>query len=244
MGTDDNTVELGLAEFVFQLISETFDAVTGSVIDQSEKVSAVAESANQPLADFAAENVTDAEIDRRLGELFPPKDEQHPHAIYRGAEYTPGDGGQLERPPVRERLGLVVEREHVTKSASKGVRLSNAGVEAIRRAAGIALAAERQESVRLLVSEGVPRIVVDSGRITSKVTLAIRPTGDPGGSATNDPGVATASASFAKGPIAEFASRPRFPVRLVVRPADPASPQSGRAAEVHGEIEIAFKTVQ
>lgn len=248
MSAADYKVDLGLAEFVAKLISETMDAVTTSLVDQAHKRAALAENAALDLREFAARNVAEAEVDRELGGLFPSEEEGVAHTIVEGARYLPpGPEGTGERPPIRELLGLSLGRDDLLRSKS-GVQLTAAGVARIRDAVRLLVGRSMQESLGAVLREGLPTVVVDSGRIASKVTFEVHEL-EPEAEAQPQPSATTPKFARLSRPLIAKQALPiesLLPpnVRMVVKQADSKAPQTQASGQVFGEIEITFKTVR
>ena len=111
------------------------------------------------------------------------------------------------------------------------------GVKKIFEAVRIRLAATQHESLEVMVKDGLPKIVVDSGRILSKVTFKIH-------KIQADIQSETLMNRFDR-TVPTTAAKLLSPgLKLTVRQADERAPQSSeKTVNVYGEIEITFKTV-
>lgn len=224
----------GFAEFVAQLIADTFAAVVESQADQELQLAELAAAVALDEQRFAEEVVEDEAVEARLIELFPTDDEKRPHAIHSGAPYDPGEKGD-ESPPIRATLGLQLERQHIRISRRGERFLNDRGVAAVQQAVRLELAEAQLSAFRLMAARGVPRVLVDSGHIRAKVTFEI----------TEQKSKRTPVAPLVLGRSVKAFSRPQLlPGRIMVRQADERSPQvTNSKIDVYGEVEVTFKTI-
>ncbi len=188
-------VELGFSEFVAKLVSEVFDAVVATAVDQERRQAELVESAGLDLADFAPRHVAEAEVDAALAGLFPdPEDPTGAgHRIRVGARYAPPSARRPEDPPVADALGIALARGDYEGSNGQE-KLTEKGVERVREAARLAVAAVRLDALRTAVRRGVPRVSVDAGRILARLTFRTLAT-----SAEGDGAVASSAGSSSAG---------------------------------------------
>jgi hypothetical protein len=165
MSTDTN-VALGLTEFVAKLIEETFNAIALSAQEQAERDAKFTAAVKLTLDEFIDKHVSDVEIDLKLEEIFPSSTGNTGHAIYAGAPYSEGDETQKENPPIFAELGL-----KLSDGDYRGGKLTDQGVVTIRAAAKIAAGQSLYEAFRTMVGRGIPRVVVDKGRILTRLTF-------------------------------------------------------------------------
>jgi hypothetical protein len=245
--------ELGFAEFVTTLIAETFASVVSAQTDQEQRHAELIAAAEADVETFARTSVDDTAVDAALAQLFP--DAEHEHAARIDAPYRPADpdAGITEEPPFEERLGVNLERDDYVLSDNS--RLKPSGVEKIRAAAALRIAAQQQVLLRETMRRGIPRVLVDSGHVTAKLTFSISPT---------QPAAEPAPPTGARNLIVPLEPLSRIGfirtsrleeighlrpevldrVRLVVRQADERAPETARLrADVFGEVEVTFKTV-
>ena len=71
MGVARQVQELGFVEFTAGLITGTFDAIIGATVKQMEAYSKLVADVSKSLAQFQAENVSDAQVNAHLVERFP-----------------------------------------------------------------------------------------------------------------------------------------------------------------------------
>jgi hypothetical protein len=250
--------ELGFAEFVTTLIAETFASIVAAQTDQEQRHAELLAAAEADVETFARTSVDDPSVDAALAQLFP--DPEHGHAARIDAPYRPGDpdAGTSEEPPFEERLGVTLDRDDYV--VSENSRLKPSGVEKIRAAAALRIAAQQQIVLRETMRRGVPRVLVDSGHVTAKLTFSISPPQAAAAPATPEPTTVSRARNLLVPlePLSRIGFirperleeighlRPEVldKVRLVVRQADERAPETGRLrADVFGEVEVTFKTV-
>lgn len=233
--------EVGFAEFVAKLISEVFEAIVTSQIDQEKRLTELAAAADLDLGEFAERFVTDEQVGLELARLFPGEDAEHPSAIYVGAPYRPRHKGLSEMPPVYAQLGSTLQRTDYTVK-QRQARLNASGVEKIRLAVRKRLAEEQYAAMQQIMRRGVPRVIVDAGRVNAKLTYEVISTEDAG---------QLERATHLAEPLQPIGRSGLFreptvlsKLRMVVRPADERSPQNQKLqVNVFGEVEINLKTI-
>lgn len=161
-------VDLGFTEFVTSLLSEVVRSIAAAQNDQEQRLAELAAAAAMTLEEFDATHVTEPDVDVWLADRFPSSDLEQPHVVYSGAPYEPASDEGPEHPPFEEVLGIVLTGRDVNRGRG---RLLAAGVTKLRAAARQQLAREEHEVTRQLVERGLPRVVVDAGRIRAKLTF-------------------------------------------------------------------------
>lgn len=248
----DTSVALGLTEFVAKLIEETFNAITLSAQEQADRDAKFRAAAELSLSDFIEQHISDVEIDLKLEELFPAASGAG-HAIVVGAPYSRGNAAD-EDPPVLARLGLALESGDYASG-----KLTDQGVDKIRAAARIAAGTALYESMKKMIGRGIPRVVVDKGRILTRLTFETHDLEDqsttaaaPTVPAAVSP-VRTAAASgatrfmFSKSASNILAVNPAnltklSAIRFAVAPVKQETPDGEVRGSVYGEVEINFRT--
>jgi hypothetical protein len=183
------------------------------------------------------------------------------HDAVRGTPYVPAREERAESPPYTELLGVELTREMFDEE--RGTLLEE-GEQALRAAARRLLAERQLQVVRDLAERGLPRVVVDAGRITAKLTFEALQYRDQQEVAQEEREAEAASSEASASGLAGIRTfRPtimagRLPhlrhttvvpealrdVRLRVRTADPRAPSGPTArANVYGEVELTFRTV-
>lgn len=238
-------VDLGFSEFVAKLVSDTLDAVVTAAVDQESRLADLAASASLPLADFARRQVEPEQVDAALVELFPASGEQ-PAGVAAGTPYRPAKGRTRERPALRVELGIEVGEDDLDREGDRLV-VSEALAERVRDVVREELAVESWTAVRALAASGLPRVVVDAGRIVARQTMTVE-------KADATPEVALSRLPLPArglpgrlGPpsLVGRVFEPRLlpDIVLKVRPVSDRDPQPSTSGTVYGEVEISFKTV-
>ncbi len=224
--TQPTAIRMELAEFFAKILLDAFDGVREAMRLQEERQAEISAIASLDTAEFARLTLTDEEPERELVRLFPSPDRRRPHGIYVGAPYRPAlKEGDIESPPIRALIGVQLERANYTRPrGSESFVLAKTAVEKVLSAVRTRLGAQSQSVLRAALARGVPRLVVDSGRIGAKISLTLQ----------------SAAQSSAK---AAFVV-PRRDARLLVRMVDDRAPQTQQLrVDILSELEVTFKTV-
>ncbi|MFA9432179.1 hypothetical protein [Egicoccus sp. AB-alg2] len=260
-------VDLGFTEFVTSLLSEVMNSIVVAQSEQEEKLAELAAVAASDPDDYADHRLDDAAVDAFLTRLFPPTADDRPHDAVRGAPYAPAGEDGPESPPYQDTLDVALGGGDFNPELG---HLLLRGVRKIRAAARRRLAEQELAVARHLTERGVPRVLVDAGRIRAKLTfeaLQYRDAdtveeaeeADEGGGPVDDatePAMASTSASsllkrqvLLAGRLPGLHQTSVVPqvlrdVRLRVHSADERDPGTGSTrANVYGEVELTFKTV-
>lgn len=244
----DTPVEVGFAEFIARLMSEVFDAVISIQVDQEQRYAMMHVAASLSAAEYRNQYVGDDEVEAELGRLFPPRpeDREQPHMIWEKSPYLPGKGDGEEEPPVFAATGVTLTKKDLV-DGDGGLALGPDAVRKITEAVAMRLAEGQLVRSRQLVGRGLPRVVVDAGRINGKLTFNLTTDSSTPEPVASTPRAAAGLSRLAM-PAASIFSLPKariLPnVKLMVKQADATSPQSSQVkANVYGEVEITFKTV-
>lgn len=257
----ETPMEVGFSEFVAKLVSEVFDSIITAQGDQEERNAALLAAADLSTEQFAQQHVADQEVNAALSELFPPRkdDGERAHTVYEGSLYAPaGDNGK-ELPPYQELTGVILNKKDFKEQGQGLFVLTVSGVEKIVTAVRLRIASGRILIMRQLAVRGLPRVVVDSGRINAKMTFRLLSTEQPEPKADNGaPREVRATRPLSAATLASLRLRSTdlrsivgipqaaiLPdVKLLVRQADERAPETSQIkANVFGEVEITFKTV-
>jgi len=269
MSDIDTPIEVGFGEFVARLISETFDSVVTAQAVEAERLAEISAAACMDELAFAKQFVTEEEVDNELASRFPPRSkkeaEVHPHTVYARSAYTPPSTKDAENPPYQATLGIVFESGDYTKRRDS--QILEGAVQKTRDAVRLRLAALRQSVMREMVHRGVPRVVVDSGRINGKLAFHLTTTKTETEQSDTKSSSATSKPASTVRPEDVISERPAAPsklslianlgakvalpearilpnIKVLVRQADDRAPQTTEVgANVFGEVEITFKTV-
>lgn len=187
-------VDLGFAEFVAKLISDVFDATISSQAQQLEKLieleSLLGQSNDEFIDTLLAKDEFLSDVELLLSGHFPLDDGEHAHAIYEGAPYEPGKNDVPESPPIADALGIKLG-DGDFKPRAKVLTLQ--GVTKVYRKAAEPFAIQRRAILKQLVENGLPKLVVDSGKINAKLTFTANQVGDGGAEEAGEAAPATNS---------------------------------------------------
>ena len=179
---DATLSQVGFAEFVGKLLSEVFDAVVTSQLDQQRRLDELVELARLSEEEVASRFIDDAQVDAEVGSDASPE---------------------------------------------------------VREAARLKLARIYLAAVRALLARGAPQLVIDSGKMASKLTFQLA-AGEPAPA----PAFSTAPASLRRSFEAPRAAAALPPFRLAVRQANDRAPQLSKLqVDVYGEVEVHFRTL-
>ena len=232
---------LGFAEFVAKLIEETFEAIVSSQSEQERRYGEMLQAAELDSEAFAELMVPEVAIAEELSRLLPSDTPGQPHAIHVGASYKPARGRRLEKPAFRSMFGVVLERRDYIVSRRRGICLKRSAVDRISKAVRLRLATGQQEALRQSLQRGIPRLIIDSGSVSAKLTFQLIRVED-----AESPDILPTLAA----PIRPLSKSPKpispelNKIRLLVRNANVQAPQENRPqTDVFGEVKVTFKTV-
>lgn len=150
---DFKEVSLGFAEFVSQLIQETFDAILSSQNYQIEKYAELESKLNLPNKMFIESFISNDEIESKKYEYF---------------------GVKIEKQMVvSEDLNIfLTETFESNQNMVFNKKLTNAGYDSITEFISTMLVEERKTILNTLINKSnISNIVVESGEITAKLEL-------------------------------------------------------------------------
>lgn len=240
---------LDLTEFVSKLIHDTFNAITVSSKEQAEAHFELTRMASLDFEAFRDRYITDAAIDDELMRLFPSEDDERPFAIYEGAPFTPVLKSAIE--------GLEIDlktKEAILSEQKRKKTVSAKTVTLIREAIQNRLARQHYDSFGEVIKRGIPRVIIDSGRVSAKMafkTEEIEKSTVAKSTATN---TAIASPTLATSKMASLSTFDRTlfnksiqdkiaKTRVGIFLPDPQSSTGKTESTLWGEVEINFKTV-
>lgn len=223
--------DVEFAQFTAALISQTLDAIIAAHLEQEGKVRKLEETAGLDLVHFREEVVPLSDVESELAWLFPidePTEEQ-PHGVVEDSPYQPAVEGQEEDPPIYQLTGYQMQGEKDWGEA-QGI-ITREGYKAIRDHVRSTLVRERRANMLEMLRRGVPRIVVDQGRINARLTFQYLQAGE-----TDNTG------SFLQSARERITGLPQSAMPFSLR-VKPAQPQMHLAVNVVGEVELTFKTI-
>lgn len=251
MASVPTPVDVGFAEFVSLLLSETLESVLAAQTGQEEQRRALIEAASLTVEEFADGFVTETDVELFLAELLPGEKGGTSAVV----------GGPAPSPEVLESLAIELEANDV-----RDRKLTRRGAARIREAVRVVVAERRLDALQASAQRGIPRVIVDEGRIVAKLTFSAvtlteeeddqprpssRPTTTVGRAglvdvarlrATPTAGVAQPLGSISTGHLARALPAAIRDIRLIVKPATTEEATSTRA-EVYGEVELRFQTI-
>ncbi len=223
------SAEMGFAEFASTLISETLNAVVTSILTQEKQVAQLAQQAQLSAEEYAKENLTDDILRAEILRLFPSSTGTPDKSAADAGEPYTSNKETGESPPIYSKTGYKITKSDLTVDrVNRGKTvISTAGYNNILAAARLALAMQHLAVIRTVVSRGIPRVYVDNGQITSKLTLRFEV--DSTASSTSTTGSKIAGIGIRK---------------IVAQPVNTNRPEFlSLKADVLSEVQITFKTV-
>ncbi len=172
--------EVGFPEFTAKLIGDVFDALVAAMIRQQEAYADLLEKVAKSIEDFEAQEVQDEEIDAWLLEQFPELDNNcEPKTP---VETAIASNKTLRCDQIQKLdylLGSTAKELGEADSFSAIVRegnnyretyeLQEENVVLIKRLVRRKIAKKRLDALKELVSMGIVRVVVESGRIKTRL---------------------------------------------------------------------------
>ncbi|MDF7798310.1 hypothetical protein P4C99_02480 [Pontiellaceae bacterium B1224] len=252
--SEKKLADLGLAEFVAGLISETFEAVSSSLEDQIRRHSDLEMAADLNISEFSEMYITSDQVEEAAFQLFGSEENENP--AQKGSAYLPPTNNQMELPAFFKALGVELKEEvHFTKSG-RTFMLTEDGSDLVFDGIRERLAVEQQTVLQNMLNSGIPKIVVDRGKIVSKVTFDLTEEEEEVQPPT--PTVVRPAVSMARLPQIEAFNTSKLAllnrlgtnrsslilpgVKFKVKQADSTSVSSSTTS-ILGEVEIEFRTV-
>jgi hypothetical protein len=178
---------LGFVEFTAGLVTGTFDAVIGATIKQMEAYAALVADLAKTLAQFQAENVSDAQINAHLANRYP--DGSGGTAVREDFELGNAKLQEMVEALIQETSTLTDAAVRLTRNGADGtanlnlsaadtaaLKFTGPQVALIRTSIGRKLATTMMEHLRAMAREGMARIEITDGRIESGLTFNVSAT--------------------------------------------------------------------
>ena len=245
--------QLDLSEFVSKLIHDTFNAITVSSKEQAEMYFELSRLAGLDYETFKHKYIRDDDIEAELIRLFPVENnEEHLHGIYVDAPYKYTARSKTEEPDFKNILGIETDdNQHKVKKLLAGT------VSAAWETVKDNLAGQHYSAFKEIVKRGIPRVIIDSGRILAKISLNATETesesntGETAPALTGRPPrvVSTASGSTLTAAtlkntlISANIAKKIASTRVNVVLPDPKNPSTQTTTNLWGEVEIKFRTI-
>jgi hypothetical protein len=238
MANGRKPVDLGFAEFAAQVVAELHEGLLVAQNEQESRRAKLAELSSLPPEEFARRFVTNQPVEAEMVRLFPAPRAQ-PHRIRAGASYMAKTAKRGESPPIQSKLGVHLTPQDLRVRGGR-TQLSQKGVKTIREAVRVRLAEPRLKVLRQAATQGIPRLVLDSGRVNVKLIFRI--------AELQKVGVRDAKRSVVV-PLNTLVSilkaespQPRY--QLIVRQVnEQTTPVSAADSSAIGELDLTFKTI-
>lgn len=165
--------EIGFPEFTCKLVTDVFDALVSANIRQTEAYVELLKAVSQSLKDYINETKDDIDGDQILqflAQTLPPDNPgtaDAPTKVASGTSLSTEDADTLNA-ALEVPAGAV---ETGTNQVASDGPLDQSGVDAIMDAAAIRLAANKYDLLKEMVKQGILRIVVESGKIETRLTF-------------------------------------------------------------------------
>jgi hypothetical protein len=160
--------DLGFADFTRDLINHTFDAIVGAQIRQMEAYADLVAELAKTLAQFQASNVSDADVTLYLAQRF--TDGQGGTSVR--ADYTYASAADMQA--VDDALAAEIQGISAIVAPATAPKFLATQVKDIRTAVAAELARRMQTRLRDMARDGMARIDVTEGSITSRLTFTVR----------------------------------------------------------------------
>ncbi|CAM2142184.1 conserved hypothetical protein [Paraburkholderia tropica] len=162
-----------LNEYTCLLFTETLDGMIKSMLEQEIKINELREDTQSNLTIFKEKYVNEHEIEMFLKQLFVIETAPDKEFSTTGMRYIPEGEGRLEFPEIFNKINYkMVENEDYEKQG-QGFIITKIGGKRISEKVSIILAQKKQEILKSLFLEGIPRVDIENGRINSKVVLSL-----------------------------------------------------------------------
>jgi hypothetical protein len=184
---------------------------------------------------FARRFVADDDVDAELSRLFPAGGKKGT-AIVAGRAYRAAGAKRAESPAIESKLRIKLgTRDHRARGSRS--TLTARGVASVREAVRLRLSEARLKALRQTVTQGLPRVVVDSGRVNVKLSFRLVDLNKLAG-----PNAAIAPLKSLTGPGGKGERVKQL--RLIVRQVnDDTAPAAVSGSSGIGELDLTFKTV-
>ena len=245
--TNKKISELGLAEFIAGLISETFEAISASMEDQLRRKSELSSACQMSVDKYAQAFIDDAQVEEVVTELFGSDNEEY--TLEAGAVYQPHTSKTEEAPAFQALLSIELESDVHFKKQNHDMLLTQQGVDYISQSVLHRLASEQQDMLQNMINSGIPRIAVDKGKILSRVSFNLVEGEEENDKVIEDPNEVTSARHTLLSKRQNIVNRlgksrnnlliPN--VQFKVKQASDSVETS--TTSVFGEVELHFKTV-
>lgn len=191
IGVAKQVQNLGFVDFTAGLINGTFDAIIGATIKQMDAYAKLVADLAKTLAQFQAENVSDAQVNAHLSNRYP--DGEGSTSVRLGfvfkdtaADAAKGVTGKTASENMQAVVVALILETVGLKEADRLTRVKLGIAETdtptsftaeqialIRTTIGMTLASDMLEQLRAMAREGMARIVITDGSIRTKLTFKV-----------------------------------------------------------------------
>ena len=183
--------DIGFVEFTTSLVSGVFDTIVTATIKQMDAYATLIANLAKTLAQFQAENVSDAQINAHLSQRYP--DGAGGTSVRSNFEFKPSPAaeGQDEKPAAAKLQDVVKALISETSSLrppnnltraddslsiaedASATKFTDEQAKKVRQAMGAMLAQSMMDHLRAMAREGMARIVITNGEIMTKLTFRV-----------------------------------------------------------------------
>ena len=171
MANGRKPVDLGFAEFAAQVVAELHEGLLVAQNEQESRRAKLAELSSLPIEEFARRFVTNEQVEAELVRLFPPG-RGKTNRIRAGASYVAKTAKHAESPPIQSKLGIQLTPQDLRVRGGR-TQLTQKGVKSIRDTLRTRLAEPRLKTLRQAATQGIPRLVLDSGHVNVKLIFRL-----------------------------------------------------------------------
>jgi hypothetical protein len=237
MANGRKPVDLGFAEFAAQVVAELHEGLLVAQNEQESRRAKLAELSSLPLEEFARRFITNEQLEAELVRVF-PAGRGKTHRIRTGASYAAKTSRHAESPPIQSKLGIQLAPQDLRVRGGR-TQLSPKGVKSIRDALRMRLAEPRLKTLRQAATQGIPRLVLDSGRVNVKLIFRLEELEKVG--VRRAKGGAIVPLNTLVNILKAESSRPRF--QLIVRQVNEQTTPSPTDSSGIGELDLTLKTI-
>ena len=238
MANGRKPVDLGFAEFAAQVVAELHEGLLVAQNEQESRRAKLAELSSLSLEEFARRFITNEQLEAELVRIFPER-RGKAHRIRAGASYVAKTARHADSPPIQSKLGIQLTAQDLRVRGGR-TQLTQKGVKNIREALRMRLAEPRLKTLRQAATQGMPRLVLDSGRVNVKLMFRIAEMEKVGARRARGSAIVPLD-SLVKILKAE-SPRPRY--QLIVRQVnDQTTPIDPTESSGIGELDLTLKTI-
>jgi hypothetical protein len=237
MANGRKPVDLGFAEFAAQVVAELHEGLLVAQNEQESRRAKLADLSSLPPEEFARRFITNEQLEAELARLFPARGGKA-HRIRTGASYVAKTARHPESPPIQSKIGIQLTPQDLRVRGGR-TQLTSKGVTSIREALRIRLAEPRLKTLRQAATQGIPRLVLDSGRVNVKLMFRLEELEKVG--VRKAKGSAIVPLNTLVNILKAESPRPRY--QLVVRQVNEQTTPSPTESSGIGELDLTLKTI-